>query len=527
MISRWQMAWCFLRGGAHVLDPDFEVYKYARPIAASADYAPSSGTSPESEKPRSDFDVRSTSSVRSFLWRHDLESDEEFGDRARRLYHLGIYRSFINVYTAGILKVPPKRGRATGAWKRYEEDADGQGTAVNTLVRRALSLALCWGRVHAVTDREAIAEAPRSAAESDVAPPPYSFLLSPIDVVDWRRNRNGRFVWFVYREDAPDERDPGEEQPDALNQYRVLTENTSELWREVRESNVLGVTRSFEKIGPTTYHNLGRVPVSTLWATEEERERVMGCESPFADALDFDRHLLNKMSESDETERTQAFSLLAWPVAEGGVRGSLDVGPNRAVAYSSDVGTPSYISPDPSVVDGVWKRAEGQIQMVRTLEGASRGRAEYSKEERSAASITVESEDKRNRMTWWAAAVEEFDRDLHDVAGLWIGAKPPTVSYTKDFDFRAVTAQIADIVQLNVLQLPRKAIFELAKSPVTAILRENGVEADVLDRVLAVIDEEMEKPEPKPIIQVPAPFGKKPAAPGEEDEEKPAEEVPA
>lgn len=500
MVPRWRMAWCFLRGGAHVLEPDYTVYSGRWPDfrRVAGDDSPTTGVSEEQAKPRSDFDIprRVGAHVRSFLWRHDTESPEEFGDRARRLYHYGLFRSIVNIYVAGILKSQPKRPEVTGAWERMHENLDSDGTNVGTFMRRALTLALTWGRVHAICDREKTDMVPMSAADADMAPLPYCCLVSPIDIVDWRRDRTG-FVWVVYREDAPDERQPGFDQEAPLNQYRVLTRTTSELWRETEAQQITGGQTAFEKIDERT-HNLGRVPISTLWATEEERERVMACETPFADALDFNRHILNKLSEANETERTQSFSLLAWPIREGGAKAELHLGPLRAAGYDADVGVPSYVSPDSSIPDGLWKRTEAGIQMVRTLEGASRGRAEYSKEERSAASITVENQDKINRMTWWAAAVEEFDADLHKLAALWLGEDAPKPAvYNKEFDFRATSAQVADVVQLASLQLPRKVTMELAKHPALAILRENGADAETLKTVSAELDK-AGKEEPKP-----------------------------
>lgn len=491
MAGRWTMAWAFLRGGVHILDPDYDVYTARWPVRERSTTA-AGETAAERQNHQSDFQWKTTS-VRSFLWRHVFEQPEEFADRSRRLFHLPYFRSVINVYVAGILKQAPIRDELSEAWQAWHRDVDGRGTNIDTFMRRALTQALGWGRVHAIVDRLPTDAAPTNAEEAAKVPPPYCYLVSPIDIVDWKFGEDGLFDWVVIRENEPDVRRPGFAPAATRNRYRVWTRKTVQLWSQPDPNSAVFVGDG-ERL-----HGHDRVPMATLWCTEEDRERVMGCESPFADALDFNRHQLNKFSELDETERLQTFSILAWPLTDGGTLGEMEIGPNRAVGYDSAAGTPSYVNPDGTLPDGKWKRIEGQLQMGRTLEGASRGRAEYSKEERSAASITVESEDKRNRMTWWAAAGQAFDRELHEIMAVDLGEDAPNeAAWAKDFDFRAVSAQIADINQLKAAGLPKKTIFILARGPAQKILRENGVSTEKVAEALAEIDAEAEKPDTAP-----------------------------
>ena len=508
MWPRWQQARCFLLGGAHVLDPGYAVSP--APISSGVELEPSTSEPVEGARPRSIYDVRVRGAAQSFLWKHDRETDEEYADRARRLYHLAIFRSVINVYVAGILKMPPRRDAKGEAWERYDNDVDGRGTKVDTFCRRALTMALAYGRVHAITDRPPSPFEVATKADAAAAPQPYSYLVSPLDIVDWALDDRGEFVWLVHREDAPDTRSPGSAPPKTRNQYRIWTRSETAVWRETESGVSLGSAfvaspDSFEQIGGTIAHGLGRIPVATLWATEEDRQKEMACESAFADTLDLDRHALNKLSELDETERSQTFALLAVPVREGGAKAEISVGPFRAFAFDADVGTPSYVSPDGSLPDGKWSRVESQIQMSRTLEGASRGRAEYSKEERSASSIAVESEDKRSRMTWWSASVEEFDEQLHRNVGLWSGEEyDPPAAYTKDFDFRAISAQVQDIVSLNGVGLPQIVKAALVSQPVLKILREGGAGAEqireVVESLAKYAKEAPPKAAPSPVV---------------------------
>jgi len=494
MAMRWRMAWCFYRGGVHVLDPDHNVYRARFPIRTRT--ATSGVGETNSELPVHQSDSQWTSGeARSYIWKHDRETVEEFSDRSRRLYHLPLFRSDINNYVAGVLKQAPARRDLSDAWKGWQSNVDGRGTDIDALMRRTLARALVFGRMHVIVDRAPAGAPALSKADDASQPPPYCYLVSPLDLVDWRIGADGRFDWIVIRKDAPDTRTPGVEMSAPLDWYLEITRDYFQVWREQAENS-----NTFVREGEQVLHRVGEVPMATLWATEEDQDRLMCCESPFADALDFNRHQLNKLSELDETERMQTFSILAWPTNEGAPLGELDIGQSRCCTYDAQAGAPSYIGPDPALADGKWRRIESQTQLSRTLEGTSRGRAEYSKEERSAISMAVENEDKRNRMSWWASAVQEFDIQLHEIVGKFLGeASPGDTAYVKDFDFRAVSSQVADIVQLNVAGLPKKTVFALAKGPVEKILRENGLAPEEIDKALNDIDEESAKPDPKPM----------------------------
>lgn len=518
MANRWRMAWSFYRGGVHVLSPDHAVYRARFPLPNRSAVSSSSGEA-DSELPLHQSDFQWTSGeARSYIWKHDRETVEEFSDRSRRLYHLPLFRSNINNYVAGVLKQAPARRDLSDAWKTWHSDVDGNGTDIDALMRRALARALVFGRMHAIVDRLPVESAPVSKADERESPAPYCYLVSPLDLVDWKIGRDGQWDWVVIRRDAPDDRFFGNEMKAPLDWYMAIDRKAFHVFREQDENS-----RTFVRVGEPVAHGLGTVPMATLWATEEDQDRLMCCESPFADALDFNRHQLNKLSELDETERMQTFSILAWPTNEGAPLGELDIGQSRCCTYDAQAGAPSYIGPDASLATGKWQRIEAQTQLSRTLEGTSRGRAEYSKEERSAASMTVENEDKRNRMSWWASAVQEFDLQLHGIVAKFLGEKAPEdLSYTKDFDFRAVSSQVVDIVQLKTAGIPKKAIFVLAKGPVEKILRENGVDPEAIDKVLEDIDSEAEKPEPVPVIA--APFG---GGPKKEPQDESTADVPA
>jgi hypothetical protein len=484
------MAWDFWRGGVHVLNPDWDIVstRFAQVVGASdeieAQYS-------ELGRKLSNFEWIS-SSHRSFLWKHEREGRNQYDDRCARLVHLPIFQAIVDIYTAAVLRTNPTRENVvTGPWTQYHQDVDLIGTNINAFMRQCLALGLVFGRLHSVTDKiysryrnKSLREKRESGERS------YSQILTPLSLVDWNRDDFGSFVWAVVKEIAPDPRNPGDDTVDPVEQYRVWYRDGWELYRG-REGNITTGSKYLLIDGDT--HDVGEVPISTLWLSKDVHHML--CESPHCNALDFDRRFLNRLSELDELERVQAFAVFCIPVTDGQEMESIDIGPSSALTVPSDAGMPQFVSPDNSIAQGKWERLQAELFSIRQLEGIGRGRAEYSKEERSAEAISVESEDKRNQLAWYAEGLEEFDKQLHRHVALWEGEDEwPQAKYPRNFDVKGLLAQINELVMLQSTKaLSKMASAEITKPIVKKILTDGGVDVEVIDKVMSSIDEELKK----------------------------------
>jgi carboxynorspermidine decarboxylase len=99
-------------------------------------------------------------------------------------------------------------------------------------MRRTLARSLCFGRMHAVCDRSPLNDVPRSKAEEAATDLPYCYLVSPLDLVDWRIDEDGQFDWVVIRCDDVDTRAPGQQMRELLNRYTVIDRETFRIFRE-------------------------------------------------------------------------------------------------------------------------------------------------------------------------------------------------------------------------------------------------------------------------------------------------------
>jgi hypothetical protein len=503
MSARWKMAWDFYRGGVFVKSPDTGATKVRFAQVVSGDAANVSGKDPGKARQLSQYTWSSTP-YNSYLWKHEAETLEDYGERSHRQVHFPIFQLVANIFTAGILRVPPRRDVAPSdeLWGVYHRDVDMHGTDIDAFDRMTLALALVFGRIHTVTDMPQYDTPAISKAQQEArGDRPYSYHLSPLDLVDWRLDEFRHWLWAVVREDMADERNPGEAPTDQRSQYRVWYPDHWELWQpkvstdgipSMPGSAALSVMESsFELVGEAG-HPVGRVPIDTMYACRDDHVAAMECESPLASVLDLDRDILNRLSELDELERKQAFSVLWLPESEGATMAGVDIGPNAAIAGPADGGAPQYISPSHEHPRGKWERIIEKVFITRQMSGAGRGQAERSKEERSAAALAVESEDKRNQMAVWASALEEQNRAMHRTVLAWMGDDPdtaPNQAYNKDFDLKGTNEQINEMVQLRSTQsVPPATMAALAKPVVSKILREAGVAADAVDAAMSEID---------------------------------------
>lgn len=517
---RWEMAFDFWRGGVHVLQPD-HVCTDALFVTERNIEEPGIGGIRAQGSPRATVYEWGTRPARSYIFKHQRESQAEWEDRCRRAVNLPMFQYSVNTLAAGTLKEWPVRDGIGPDWQAIHDDMDLSGTDVDAFMRRALSLGLAFGRVHAISDM-VLPDSPAisRAQQIERGERPYSYLVTPLQLVDYRVGEYGEFEWIVVMEPAPDDRQPGVPLPMGQEpgyQYRVWYPYGWELYQKKPRG------RYYQRVSGGEY-NLGRVPIATLYCTRLAHAADMACETPLPDVLDLNRALINDLSELDDTDRAQAFAMLGIPVSDGMGMGSIDIGPHRGLAYPAEAGSPSYISADSSVPAGRWARLQEKSFVGRQLSGLSRGKAEYSKEERSAAAISIEAEDKKNQLAWWSKAMQEFDLALHRNLALWMGTEDyPRAAYATNFDVKGTMVLVQELVQLAsvaVVGEARVTVATLAAPIVRKLLREQGVDADEVQKALDALAESGEnKPEPKP-----SPFGLGPAQESEDGEEEQEEQ---
>lgn len=497
MIKRWVLEHDFYRGGYHVLKPASftdKAWWWSEKQPAR------DGVASKPDRAASVFEWIS-GSEHSYLHKHPRERRQSWDSRQARAWHLPLFRPTVNIFASAVLKTGPRR-EASDAWKPFIEDVDRNGTAVDPFVREALSNALVFGRYHSIVDMTTPDEAVETQEQQDSSGVrPYAYHVSPMDLVNWSLDENGRFRWIQVREDEPDSRMPGDPWPEPRDQYRIWTPYEWLLYRkQSADRGILWVRVAEGK------HPIGRVPLPSVYAHRGSRV-MLGCESPFCDVADTDRSVFNKLSLMDELLYKQTFSILVYPRREGSPMADLTIGADMGMPYDAEAGPPSYVAPDAAQVLALWRVICETVGLIRTQSEAGRGAAaEQSAEARSAAAIGAEQGDRNNVMSSLAESVEAYERDLHSIAAKWSGkSDTPTVSYPRKFDLRTVNQAIADLVQVKQLQVGQRVLAVLTEPILQQLLRESGASQDEIAELVGELSEEMEqaeedaKPEPPTI----------------------------
>lgn len=499
-IARWNVEWDFFRGGRHVIAP-----------ASSPGRVYFWGSDPRAESPESSGaePVRRRSSydpvvATSYLFSHPRESRENYDDRVRRSCHLPMYRHTVETVASAVLRIPPNRGVEDTStvgepWKSYWEDVDRQGNGIDAIINEALRMALgVGGRVHAVTTRPLLPSSAQSRYEQQVyGDRPYSYLVSARDLLDWAMDDLG-FVWVVIREPAPDRRAPGTK-PDGERSERRRVIGRG--WWQLYE----GRDATWTEIGSGTVgHDV--VTVATLWgSTGYDACASMAADSVIAPMLDIDRSVFNLMSLLDDQLAAQGFSQLWVPVESGADLPSLDIGTSVANAYDAEHGTPLMLSPSADVITALAGVINGRIAQGRQSLSISRGRAEFSKEERSGDAMQIEATERDNLAAALALNVQEFDRQMHWHVALWEGLDDyPRAQYSKNVTPRDVGKLIDDVVKISsVQQLEPKIVRELLRPLVAQVLAQMAVPEDRVQDVTKMIDAMVNMPAMAPSAAMP------------------------
>jgi hypothetical protein len=486
MYWRWVMSEDFWRGGQNVISPDryktqFTVTVEPPKLAVGSDDA-ASGINQT---------YKTTSSEKSYLWKNEREEPSHYLTRRLKAVHIPVYRPINNILAAGVLRVGPTRGEMSEEWAAWMKDVDMAGTNYDAFIRETLARSLNFGRYHAMADRPYFdSKAVSRYEQTQRGERAYLVPVSPLCIEDWEVDYHGALEWVRITEPDDDMRGPTDPYPtNPKVQYRVLRRDGWELWRNLGDEKKQNWT-----IDAGRERNYGRVQLATHWSS---REHIWECESPIGDAIDLDREIFNLYSQLGVLEDVQAFALLYLPVEEGGGMGPIDIGAD--VAFQGPPGgAPVYVSPGSDLVNAKWDRIEKRIHLARQQMGIGRGRAEYSKEERSADAIMRESEDKLTMLSVLSQSTEEFDQACLDMVAALEGksmGEPPAVNYPRNFDTKGTSAQINELLQLGSVDgaVPQASMITLAKPIVANMLKEKGVDQKIVDATLRGMDAEIQR----------------------------------
>jgi len=291
--------------------------------------------------------------------------------------------------------------------------------------------------------------------------------VDPRDVMDFRLDSRGNFLWVRIREPREERADPFYDcglriadcgipdpkseisNPKSEMAYRTWTR---ERWFLHDDDCVLLATDE---------HNLGRVPVVRVFNVESRKYAGFGV-SALSDISPINRSIYNWCSLNDEFLYRQCFNILAMPEAPGVKRRKIGAG--NALTYPIDAARPPhYIYPPVEPGEYLLKNIDAAIRQIYRLAvlGAAWG---LDRPDRASGIAKVYDLYQTNQnLIKKAKNLEQAETEIGVIWGLWEGKKgfKPTVEYPVDFKISDVAEDLKNdfsVLRMNISESFDKAL---------------------------------------------------------------------
>lgn len=411
----------------------------------------------------------------SYLMKYDRETDENYNTRKKLAYYFNYTKPMVEGAVDPVFREYPTRTteKKDARWDAFLEDVDGRGTAIDDFMASAALDAKLDGSVFIVIDNSTdyIADTLQESLEKRQFP--YLYTLSQDNIINYVVDKQGKLILVVYRQQYDVVED---------DQRKTITEQwtwTVDKWKCVREG--------LEDEGVNT---IGVIPIVPLvGAKADKRSRnALTPQSDFLQIAKINRAIFNACSELRQRNRSQAFSMLTYPVPEEENPANykeLVAGHSNALLYKGGT-PPSWITPDQAPSDML----KNEIDML--VEGIYRmaERASVTGVQTQTSGIAKEWDNltRMQSISAFSKVCQDAEYKIADIFGLYIGVDlEPQIDYSQDFGIVDKTAELNAITSALDLAIGGKFDTEVKKKAARVVLKELD------DKVIQEIVEDIEK----------------------------------
>ena len=390
-----------------------------------------------------------------YLFRHFRENELDYQDRRMRSYYYNFCRTVVDTYVSHIFYQSNAVFRGNSGIQDYDRflaDVDGRGNSMHIFMQEQVApAAQLFGHVNVLVDKPIVNRQLSSRAEEELLNiRPYLAVIYPENLVDFKLDSKGNFVWARIRETAPSSDDPFQTENEEYRwRYRTWTVDRWHLHDENGELISSG------------QHRLGRVPIVTVYNVESKKYPRFGV-STLADIAPINRSIFNWCSLNDEFLYRQCFNILAVPQAPGSKLKK--IGTKNALTFPYDAAkTPFYIYPPVEPGEYLLKNINDaivQIYRIAVLGTYELGRA---RQVQSGLSKAYDFQRANQNMMKKARNLEKAEAEIGDIWGLWTNRKgfQPVVEYPTEFNINDLAEQIKtdfELIRMDISETFTKAI---------------------------------------------------------------------
>ena len=387
----------------------------------------------------------------SYLCKYDRETSENYNTRKNLAYYFNYTKPMIEGAVDPVFREYPTRttGASDSRWDAFLLDVDGKGTAIDDFMAEAALNAKIDGSVFIVVDNaiDNIAENVQEAVERRQFP--YLYLLNQDNIISYVVDKKGNLIMFVYRQQYDIVED---------DRKKTITEQwtwTVDKWKCVRDGE--------ETEG---VNQIGKIPIIPIIGAKAENKNDFKPQSDFLHTAKINKAIYNACSELRQRNRSQAFSVLAYPVPD-----------------------PSWITPDQSpsnmlkdeidmLVEGIYRMAErASVTGVQT--------------QTSGVAKEWDNLTRIQSISAFSKVCQDAEHKIADMFGLYIGKDlDATITYSQDFGIVDVAAELDAVTSALEMSVGGKFDTEAKKKAARVIFKE--VDDDVLQAIVDDIDKRAE-----------------------------------
>jgi hypothetical protein len=414
---------------------------------------------------------RAASTGSTALVRYQRESEEKFARRNEVAWYENHLLSACRRFVGYIAKKPPLREIGHPLLEDFVADCDWRGNALDVFWQGFMVEARARGSMLLLVDMPR-GEAATLADQREQRFFPYLVAIPPERIVAFALNDQGKIA-RVEIESVWD------------GKRAVKGWDAKRWWVRVDEREVDGDN-----------HPLGVCPV--LAFSESGDFPTFG---DFAQIADISRRLFNARSELDEILRAQTFSILVagYPADQAGARESLEnaviqIGTSNALVTPGQVA--EFIAP-PDGPASIYMDAIAKLEQA--IDRASLNvEIPAEKQAESGIALTVRFQALNSALTSFARRMEDFERQVWEVASLWLGLPPEraAIRWAKDYAIGDAKAELEILSAMQMSGFPDAAV-RLQQKAIAALVFAAG-DPDEAQAAIAAIDESSSEVTPPP-----------------------------
>jgi hypothetical protein len=324
--------------------------------------------------------------MRRRLARYENVAEAILGSISGALFRQPATRTFARKQTDDV--------RGIQAWWK---DLDGKSTDLNTWMFNTWTSAAVFGHMIALVDKPT-EEATTRADQR----PPILRTYTPLDLIDWLEDTNGKLIAVRLMEPAP--RESFDDRIESTKKYRIREVN-EEKWTLRDQAGTLIEEGE---------HKMGRLPVALLYGKRRTLVPLIG-KSIMGDPMHY-IDVYNLHSETRELLRNQTFAILNVPIGQDGnvEEEQSKIGSQGGTANVVFSSQPiDYVSPDGTNVEVYHEHTDRVVRSLYRL--AATAWEGDSRDAESGDSLRIKSDQQTQVLRKYAAECQRFELELTEL----------------------------------------------------------------------------------------------------------------